>query len=117
MPAYGGVGIGGGRERYCGDDRRRPHAAAAFGVPRWSSRRSPPVGTEFGQLVGTRAHDGRSTRSIDILGLNDISRLVFDNVAPPLPAWCSPDAWPVGPAPETAGRTVAVTMLGNTTRR
>jgi uncharacterized protein (UPF0261 family) len=68
---------------------------------------------EFGPLVGTR--DMMVVHSVvDILGLNAIARTVFDNVAAAVAGMVEH----AGGAGETDGaaRTVAVTMLGNTTR-
>jgi uncharacterized protein (UPF0261 family) len=54
---------------------------------------------------------------VDILGLNDISRLVFDNAAAALAGMVQQGrAARSGPDPDVAARTIAVTMLGNTTR-
>jgi uncharacterized protein (UPF0261 family) len=78
---------------------------------------------EFGPLVGTR--DMMVIHSVvDILGLNEIARRIFDNAtaaiagmvehAAPESAGSFRDA--EEPGREGAERTVAVTMLGNTTR-
>ena len=69
---------------------------------------------EFGPLVGTR--DMMVVHSVvDILGLNEIARKVFDNVTAAVAGMVEH-----GPGatrdPNTSDRTVAVTMLGNTTR-
>ena len=69
---------------------------------------------EFGPLVGTR--DMMVVHSVvDILGLNEIARKVFDNVTAAVAGMVEH-----GPGatrdPSTSDRTVAVTMLGNTTR-
>lgn len=70
---------------------------------------------EFGPLVGTR--DMMVVHSVvDILGLNQIARTVFDNVAAAASGMLEErrraDA---SSRTERSGRTVAVTMLGNTT--
>jgi uncharacterized protein (UPF0261 family) len=66
----------------------------------------------FGPLVGTR--DIMVVHSvIDILGLNPISRAIFDNVAAAL-AGMAQQARPL--TFTSAERRVAITMLGNTTR-
>jgi uncharacterized protein (UPF0261 family) len=71
---------------------------------------------EFGPLVGTR--DMMVVHSVvDILGLNPISRLVFDNVAAAVAGMVEHGRVAgSGRDRQAAGRTVAVTMLGNTTR-
>ncbi|MDQ2810133.1 MAG: Tm-1-like ATP-binding domain-containing protein [Chloroflexota bacterium] len=67
----------------------------------------------FGPLVGTR--DILVMHSvIDILGLNPISRAVFDNVAAALVGMAAHGAAPLAGGPD-GGRYVAMTMLGNTT--
>lgn len=69
---------------------------------------------EFGPLVGTR--DMMVVHSVvDILGLNEIARTIFDNVVAAVAGMAAHGTVP-GQAPGAAGRTVAVTMLGNTTR-
>lgn len=72
---------------------------------------------EFGPLVGTR--DMMVVHSVvDILGLNQVARAVFDNVTAAVAGMV--EHGPGGSArdqdPDGASRTVAVTMLGNTTR-
>jgi uncharacterized protein (UPF0261 family) len=65
----------------------------------------------FGPLVGTR--DIMVVHSvIDILGLNPISRAIFDNVAAAL-AGMARQARPLSFSSD--GRRIAITMLGNTT--
>ena len=69
---------------------------------------------EFGPLVGTR--DMMVVHSVvDILGLNQIARKIFDNVTAAVAGMVEHGR---GNAPDrtSADRTVAVTMLGNTTR-
>ena len=67
---------------------------------------------QFGPLVGTR--DVMVVHSvIDILGLNPISRAIFDNVAAAL-AGMAQQAQPLTFTP--GERRVAITMLGNTTK-
>ncbi len=67
----------------------------------------------FGPLVGTR--DILVMHSVvDILGLNPISRAVFDNVAAALVGMAAQGAWPLAAGPDGT-RYVAMTMLGNTT--
>ena len=70
---------------------------------------------EFGPLVGTR--DMMVVHSVvDILGLNPIARTVFDNVAAAVAGMVEHAGAGAGSAADEADRTVAVTMLGNTTR-
>ena len=75
---------------------------------------------EFGPLVGTR--DMMVVHSVvDILGLNPIARTVFDNVTAAVAGMVEHAGARSGAAPtddqaDEADRTVAVTMLGNTTR-
>jgi len=69
---------------------------------------------EFGPLVGTR--DMMVVHSVvDILGLNAISRTIFDNAVAAV-AGMVEHGHGDAEAADTAERTVAVTMLGNTTR-
>ena len=69
---------------------------------------------EFAPLVGTR--DTMVVHSVvDILGLNSISRTIFDNVAAAV-AGMVEHGHGGADSRESAERTVAVTMLGNTTR-
>lgn len=72
----------------------------------------------YGQLMGTR--DIFVVHSvIDILGLNPISRAVFDNACGAVVGMVKAHAAPVqGPFSHEAGapRYVAITMLGNTTK-
>ncbi|HLL07695.1 MAG TPA: Tm-1-like ATP-binding domain-containing protein [Nocardioidaceae bacterium] len=69
---------------------------------------------EFGPLVGTR--DMMVVHSVvDILGLNGISRTIFDNAVAAV-AGMVEHGHGDAEAADTAERTVAVTMLGNTTR-
>lgn len=70
---------------------------------------------EFGPLVGTR--DMMVVHSVvDILGLNQIARTVFDNVAAAASGMLEERRRADAPSrTERSGRTVAVTMLGNTT--
>lgn len=68
---------------------------------------------EFGPLVGTR--DMMVVHSVvDILGLNPIACTIFDNVAAAVAGMVQHGAPGVGQH-DAAARTVAVTMLGNTT--
>lgn len=73
----------------------------------------------FGPLVGTK--DVMVVHSvIDILGLNPISRAVFDNIAAAM-AGMAVNGYPASHTPGTpltgdGVRRVAITMLGNTTR-
>ena len=70
---------------------------------------------EFGPLVGTR--DMMVVHSVvDILGLNPIARTVFDNVAAAVAGMVEHAGAGAGSQTDEAERTVAVTMLGNTTR-
>ena len=69
---------------------------------------------EFGPLVGTR--DMMVVHSVvDILGLNAISRTIFDNAVAAVAGMVEHGHGDPEFA-DTAERTVAVTMLGNTTR-
>jgi uncharacterized protein (UPF0261 family) len=70
---------------------------------------------EFGPLVGTR--DMMVMHSVvDILGLNQIACTVFDNAVAAVAGMVEQGRRGAGPDPKTAERTVAITMLGNTTR-
>lgn len=73
---------------------------------------------EFGPLVGTR--DMMVVHSVvDILGLNQVARAVFDNVTAAVAGMVERGAssdHDSGSGSGKADRTVAVTMLGNTTR-
>ncbi|MGI8433646.1 MAG: Tm-1-like ATP-binding domain-containing protein [Nocardioidaceae bacterium] len=69
---------------------------------------------QFGPLVGTR--DMMVVHSVvDILGLNRVSRAIFDNVTAAV-AGMVEQGRGKGCEPDSADHTVAVTMLGNTTR-
>jgi uncharacterized protein (UPF0261 family) len=69
---------------------------------------------EFGPLVGTR--DMMVVHSVvDILGLNEISRAIFDNVTAAVAGMVEHGGGRRSEA-TSAASTVAVTMLGNTTR-
>lgn len=69
---------------------------------------------EFGPLVGTR--DMMVVHSVvDILGLNPIARAIFDNVTAAVAGMVEHGSGSAR-ARDSAERTVAVTMLGNTTR-
>jgi len=69
---------------------------------------------EFGPLVGTR--DMMVVHSVvDILGLNQIARTVFDNVAAAAAGMVEQRRGAERSAADRAGRTIAMTMLGNTT--
>jgi uncharacterized protein (UPF0261 family) len=112
----GGVGIGGaeGAVMTAGALMRLP-----VGVPKVVISPIASGRHQFGPLVGTR--DMMVVHSVvDILGLNDISRLVFDNVAAAVAGMVQArdevHHGPTGPGAATAERTIAVTMLGNTTR-
>lgn len=70
---------------------------------------------EFNPLVGTR--DMMVMHSVvDILGLNEIACTVFDNAVAAVAGMIEHGRRASGPDPEIADRTVAITMLGNTTR-
>lgn len=73
---------------------------------------------EFGPLVGTR--DMMVVHSVvDILGLNRIARKIFDNAAAAVAGmveYAQPDDAEDAEASDSPDRTIAVTMLGNTTR-
>jgi uncharacterized protein (UPF0261 family) len=69
----------------------------------------------FGPLIGTR--DILVMHSvIDILGINPISRAVFDNAAAAMVGMTQNGAGALTPASADSGHYVAITMLGNTTR-
>jgi uncharacterized protein (UPF0261 family) len=69
---------------------------------------------EFGPLVGTR--DMMVVHSVvDILGLNSIACTIFDNVVAAVAGMVEHGTGPSHDR-DSAARTVAVTMLGNTTR-
>lgn len=69
---------------------------------------------EFGPLVGTR--DMMVVHSVvDILGLNQIACTVFDNVAAAAAGMVKERRGADATPTDRRGRTVAVTMLGNTT--
>jgi uncharacterized protein (UPF0261 family) len=69
---------------------------------------------QFGPLVGTR--DMMVVHSVvDILGLNQVSRAIFDNVTAAVAGMVEPGGGSAHHG-DSADRTVAVTMLGNTTR-
>ena len=108
----GGIGIGGaeGAVMTASALMRLP-----LGVPKVVISPIASGRHEFGPLVGTR--DMMVVHSVvDILGLNDIACTIFDNVAAAVAGMVSHG----GPRPARnrarGGRTVAVTMLGNTTR-
>lgn len=70
---------------------------------------------EFGPLVGTR--DMMVVHSVvDILGLNAIACTIFDNVVAAVAGMVEHGTVGGAVDPGTARRTVAVTMLGNTTK-
>ncbi len=108
----GGIGIGGaeGAVMTASALMRLP-----LGVPKVVISPIASGRHEFGPLVGTR--DMMVVHSVvDILGLNDIACTIFDNVVAAVAGMVSHG----GPRPaqkrSRSGLTVAVTMLGNTTR-
>jgi uncharacterized protein (UPF0261 family) len=106
----GGIGIGGaeGAVMTAAALMRLPLGAPKVVISPIASGRH-----EFGPLVGTR--DMMVVHSVvDILGLNQISRRIFDNVAAAVAGMVEHAR--TSSAPESPERTVAVTMLGNTTR-
>lgn len=107
----GGIGIGGaeGAVMTASALMRLP-----LGVPKVVVSPIASGRHEFGPLVGTR--DMMVVHSVvDILGLNDISRTIFDNVTAAVAGMVAHGPGP-GHDGDSASRTVAVTMLGNTTR-
>lgn len=106
----GGVGIGGaeGAVMTASALMRLP-----IGVPKIVVSPIASGRHEFGPLVGTR--DMTVVHSVvDILGLNDILRMVFDNVVAAMAGMVQARFGTDG-RPATSGTAVAVTMLGNTT--
>jgi uncharacterized protein (UPF0261 family) len=107
----GGIGIGGaeGAVMTASALMRLPIGAPKVVISPIASGRH-----EFGPLVGTR--DMMVVHSVvDILGLNEIARSVFDNVAAAVAGMVEHGSG-TSHDPHTASRTIAVTMLGNTTR-
>jgi len=107
----GGIGIGGaeGAVMTAGALMRLP-----IGVPKIVISPIASGRHEFGPLVGTR--DMMVIHSVvDILGLNQIARQIFDNAAAAVAGMVEHGRTSPEPG-ESADRTVAVTMLGNTTR-
>jgi uncharacterized protein (UPF0261 family) len=107
----GGIGIGGaeGAVMTASALMRLPIGAPKVVISPIASGRH-----EFGPLVGTR--DMMVVHSVvDILGLNEIACSVFDNVVAAVAGMVEHGRGPVHD-PQRARRTVAVTMLGNTTR-
>jgi uncharacterized protein (UPF0261 family) len=107
----GGIGIGGaeGAVMTASALMRLPIGAPKVVISPIASGRH-----EFGPLVGTR--DMMVVHSVvDILGLNEIARSVFDNVAGAVAGMVEHGSR-TSHDPQTASRTIAVTMLGNTTR-
>lgn len=86
-------------------------AALPLGIPTMIVSPTASGRRPFGPLVGTR--DTFILHSVvDILGINAISRIVYDNAAAAM-AGMAHRARPV--APEPGSRLVGLTMLGNTT--
>ena len=107
----GGIGIGGaeGAVMTAAALMRLPIGAPKVVISPIASGRH-----EFGPLVGTR--DMMVVHSVvDILGLNQIARQVFDNVAAAVAGMVEHSRAGVRPG-DSAEHSVAVTMLGNTTR-
>jgi uncharacterized protein (UPF0261 family) len=108
----GGIGIGGaeGAVMTASALMRLPVGAPKVVISPIASGRH-----EFGPLVGTR--DMMVIHSVvDILGLNEIATTVFDNAVAAVAGMIAHGRPGRGPDPSVAGRTVAITMLGNTTR-
>jgi uncharacterized protein (UPF0261 family) len=108
----GGIGIGGaeGAVMTAGALMRLP-----LGVPKVVVSPIASGRHEFGPLVGTR--DMVVVHSVvDILGMNDIARTVFDNVLAAMAGMVAQRAAAPPPGGRPSARTVALTMLGNTTR-
>jgi uncharacterized protein (UPF0261 family) len=110
----GGIGIGGaeGAVMTAAALMRLPIGAPKVVISPIASGRH-----EFGPLVGTR--DMMVIHSVvDILGLNRIARQVFDNAAAAVAGMVEHGRTGSEPIehPETPELSVAVTMLGNTTR-
>jgi len=107
----GGIGIGGaeGAVMTAAALMRLPIGAPKVVISPIASGRH-----EFGPLVGTR--DMMVIHSVvDILGLNQIARQVFDNAAAAVAGMVEHGRAGREPS-ESPDRSVAVTMLGNTTR-
>ncbi len=107
----GGIGIGGaeGAVMTAAALMRLPIGAPKVVISPIASGRH-----EFGPLVGTR--DMMVIHSVvDILGLNQIARRVFDNAAAAVAGMVEHGRSSTGHS-ESPDRSVAVTMLGNTTR-
>ena len=110
----GGIGIGGaeGAVMTAAALMRLPIGAPKVVISPIASGRH-----EFGPLVGTR--DMMVVHSVvDILGLNQIARQIFDNVAAAVAGMVEHgrDGTTISGGPERPELSVAVTMLGNTTR-
>ncbi len=107
----GGIGIGGaeGAVMTASALMRLP-----IGVPKVVVSPIASGRHEFGPLVGTR--DMMVVHSVvDILGLNEIAKTIFDNVTSAVAGMIEHGTGP-GHDAARAASTVAVTMLGNTTR-
>jgi len=107
----GGIGIGGaeGAVMTASALMRLPVGAPKVVISPIASGRH-----EFGPLVGTR--DMMVVHSVvDILGLNEIACTIFDNVVAAVAGMVEHGRGP-SHDDDLARRTVAVTMLGNTTR-
>ncbi len=110
----GGIGIGGaeGAVMTAAALMRLPIGAPKVVISPIASGRH-----QFGPLVGTR--DMMVVHSVvDILGLNQIARQIFDNVAAAVAGMVEHgrDGTTISGGPERPELSVAVTMLGNTTR-
>jgi len=107
----GGIGIGGaeGAVMTASALMRLPIGAPKVVISPIASGRH-----QFGPLVGTR--DMMVVHSVvDILGLNEIACSIFDNAVAAVAGMVEHGRGPAHDS-RTASRTVAVTMLGNTTR-
>jgi uncharacterized protein (UPF0261 family) len=108
----GGIGIGGaeGAVMTASALMRLPLGAPKVVISPIASGRH-----EFGPLVGTR--DMMVVHSVvDILGLNEIARTIFDNVVAAVAGMVLHGGPPPARDRRKGRPTVAVTMLGNTTR-
>ena len=110
----GGIGIGGaeGAVMTAAALMRLPIGAPKVVISPIASGRH-----QFGPLVGTR--DMMVVHSVvDILGLNQIARQIFDNVAAAVAGMVEhgQEGTTISGGPERPELSVAVTMLGNTTR-
>ena len=110
---HGGIGIGGAEGAVMTGSalQRLP-----LGVPKIVVSPIASGRHEFGPLVGTRDMTVVHT-VVDILGLNDIACTVFDNVVAAMAGMVRDGGrFAAARRRQDGGRTVALTMLGNTTK-